>query len=506
MSHPSDRREFFHEVGAGMLAVLVGPSVATQLGFAADAGDDKSKAPAGLARLADLVQQTPTARLLPALAEQLARGVSPRDLVAAGAVANARAFGGQDYNGYHTFMALCPSFAMALSLPEAERPLPVLKVLYRNSELIHGGGCEKADKLPAVEAAPKAGAEAVRDAARRKDVNAAEAAFAASKGTPEQDYDDLQLLVQDDLNVHRVVLAWRAWEVLGFTGKDHARAMLRQTVRFCADARHQNRDPHPIREVLPKLLDSHGLLTKAVGTRKGDDAWVQKLARTVYADKQATAAEAVAAALAEGFAPDSVGEALTLASTMLVLGDPGRPKAWSSPAKPEGSVHGDSVGVHASDAANAWRHIAAATSARNAFASLIAGAYHTAGQGGRQMAKPWPQAEDVEKVEGSGEERLLAALHEAVRGKDQRRACAVTAKYGAAGHDPRALFAALRAYAISEDGALHAEKYYQTASEEFGRGRPAFRWQHAVALARVSASCFGRPAAGVAEARKLLKV
>jgi hypothetical protein len=49
-------------------------------------------------------------------------------------------------------------------------------------------------------------------------------------------------------------------------------------------------------------------------------------------------------------------------------------------------------------------------------------------------------------------------------------------------------------YAVSEDGALHAEKYYRTASEEFAAGRPAFRWRQLVALAAcgkgTGASCY----------------
>lgn len=61
-------------------------------------------------------------------------------------------------------------------------------------------------------------------------------------------------------------------------------------------------------------------------------------------------------------------------------------------------------------------------------------------------------------------------------------------------------------FATSEDGSLHAEKFYRTASDEFASTRPAFRWRHLVALARVTASEFGRPAAGVAEARSLLKL
>jgi hypothetical protein len=61
-------------------------------------------------------------------------------------------------------------------------------------------------------------------------------------------------------------------------------------------------------------------------------------------------------------------------------------------------------------------------------------------------------------------------------------------------------------YATSEDGALHAEKYYSTVKEEFGRSRPAFRQRHLVALARVTASEYGKRAPGYEDACRLLKV
>jgi hypothetical protein len=504
----SDRREFLQEVGGGMLAVLVGPSLAAELGLAAeDNKDDKAKPPPRLARLSQLIQQTPTKDLLPALDRQLKDGASLRELIAAGALANARAFGGQDYNGYHSFMALCPSYAMATALPEKERPLPILKVLYRTSTHIHGARCAREDRLARVEPAKlddrATAGEQMRDAARARKLARAEQIFAAHGGTPEQLYDDVQLLIQDDLNVHRVVLAWRAWEVLDFIGKDHARDMLRQTVRFCSDPRH-GRQGHPIQTVLPRLLEAHKLLSAKPGSKKVDDAWVEKVAKTVYSDSREKAAEAVAAALADGVDPGAISEAIALAGTMLVLGDPGRKKEWSSPGKPAGSVHGDSVGVHASDAANGWRHIAKVASARNTFASLIAAAYHTAGQAGGQMGQPYPLAEDLEKVEAKDGEKLIAALDEALRGKDQKRAAAVASRYGELGHDARAIFAKLRRYSVSEDGALHAEKYFHTVSEEYGRSRAKFRWMHVIALARVTASAAGQPAPGVAEARKLL--
>ena len=52
-----------------------------------------------------------------------------------------------------------------------------------------------------------------------------------------------------------------------------------------------------------------------------------------------------------------------------------------------------------------------------------------------------------------------------------------------------------------EPGALHAEKFYRTSSEEFTLLRPAFRWRQIIALARVTASEFG-----YADARRLLNV
>src|SRR5947207_6806625 len=96
-----------------------------------------------------------------------------------------------------------------------------------------------------------------------------------------------------------------------------------------------------------------------------------------------------------------------------------------TPGQRVGSVHRNSVGVHASDAANAWRHIARVSNARNTFASLIAGAYHTAGQTRRHMKEVYPHAEDLEKIREKDGTVLLKLAEEAIRANDQRRVCAV---------------------------------------------------------------------------------
>src|SRR5204863_312364 len=144
-----------------------------------------------------------------------------------------------------------------LELPERERPLPVLKVLYRNTNRIREVGGRRAEVLRVVEpTAPPAGrvgGEILREAVRAKDVDGAERTFAAlAKGPP------------------------------------------------------------------------------------------------------AGAVE------------------------QLLLRDRGRTARDERPGKPAGSVHGDSIGVHASDSANAWRNLARVGGPRNAFACLILGAYQVA--------------------------------------------------------------------------------------------------------------------------------
>jgi hypothetical protein len=201
---------------------------------------------------------------------------------------------------------------------------------------------------------------------------------------------------------------------------------------------------------------------------------------------------------------ESVGEALSLAANQLLLFDPGRTSGQASPDKPAGSVHGASVGVHACDSANAWRNIARVSNPRNQFASLIVGAYHTAGQRSQVGSEELPYADEAEAFT-SRDEAWLSQLDEAIRGGDQLRASALAYRYlRSAGGAPESIFSTLLQYAVSQEGALHAEKFYRTVIEEYQNTRPEFRWRHVVGLARVSASEFGFPAAGMAEARQLL--
>jgi hypothetical protein len=509
------RREFLVDVGRGMLVASVGSALAQDLGLASAALADGPEARltfGSMEPLVGLMQETPADSLLPIVVDRLKAGADLREFVTAAALANARAFGGQDYDGYHAMMALAPAYHMAQELPESQRAMPVLKVLHRNTKHIQETGGRTHETLHAIEAPPtddRPGAEALREAMRRQDMQGAERAFAAlARGPLDEAYNDLLYLVQDNINVHRVVLAWRSWAMLDLTGREHAHTLLRQSVRFCVDEEKNVKNyryKDELRSILPRLLDDYRLLGRALGDKKPDDAWVEQLARTIYASDRAKAADAVAAALADGVSMESLGEAISLAANQLVLHDPGRAKD-DTPAKPKGSVHGASVGVHAQDSANAWRNIARVSNRRNSLASLIVGAYHTAGQTGNLNPQPYPLAEHREKVMNVAPEALLAEAESAIKSNDQARACALVHRYGELGRPARPVFDLLLHYAISEDGALHAEKYYRTVSEEFAATRPSFRWRHLAALARVTASEYGHPAPGVADARRLLGV
>jgi len=289
--------------------------------------------------------------------------------------------------------------------------------------------------------------------------------------------------------------------------------LLRQSVRYCVKAeswQHTATWDEP-RTLLPKMLEDHKLLGRSPGDRKAEDSWVEQLSQTIFKATPEQAAEAAAAALAEGMSPSDIGEAITLAANQLVLRDMGRTPRDEVPGKPLGSVHGDSIGVHATDSANAWRNMARVSNARNCFASLILGAYQVAldrtARGGDFLNwQPLPVARHLGEIKASDPDALLKEADEAIRGNLQAKASAVVHRYGELGHSPRPVLDLLLRYAVSEDGALHAEKFYRTVSEEFAATRAAFRWRHVVALARVTASEYGRPAAGIAEARALLKV
>ncbi|MEX2138737.1 MAG: hypothetical protein WD894_05710 [Pirellulales bacterium] len=509
------RRHFLESVGCGMLIAGLGPGLSSDFGVSrafADEGDD-SLSFGKYDALVDLLQSTPADKLQPILVEKLTRGeIELKDLIAAAALANAETFGGEDYVGFHTAMAMTPALQMTALLPTERRPLPILKVLYRNTQQIQEYGGTSKKTLREMHAAEEATVEnrglAIRDACRTGDVERAERLFAPfAHGTIDDAFNALQPVTQDDINVHRFVFTHRTHELARLLGKDHAYTILRQCVRFSCD-HEQDRingkhGESPIRALIPKLLDQYKLAGKKLGDRDPGDAAVEELGRTIYGGPPQRSAEAAAAALAEGLSPEVVGEAISLASNLLVLRQ--GPDKWRA--------HGDSPGVHSSDATNAWRNMARIAQPLHAVSGLIVAAYHSAAHAPFK-SDAYPTDEHRSAIKATEPAALLAEAEAAVRHNDQGRAAAAIAIYGERGHPVEAVYDRMLKYTISEDGRLHGEKYFHTVQEEFRATRPAFRWRQVVGLARVTASAYGYDredkqggrAAGYDEACRLLKV
>ena len=461
--------------------------------------------------LAGVLQEVPADRLQQQLIERLRRGLALEDLVAAACLANARAFGGHDYEGYHCQMALLPAFEMARELEGEERWLPVLKVVHRQARRIEATGGRN-DALLELESTPLLSEEDVRaelqEGLRERDVARMERAFhGRCAGSATAGLHDVQTILRETLDVHRIVLTWRSWDALQLTGEEHAETLLRQSLRWFVDAEgrrvDRRRPTPPLRTLLPGLIAGAGLERGGKQDRPVGDDELGELAATIFAADADDAAAAMADALGAGWNHEDAGEALTLAANTLLLNDPGRASADGSD-KPRGSVHGASVGVHASDAARAWRNLASVSDEANAAANLIAGAYHTAGQSHRVGTAPFPYAQEMDAYERCKPEQLVRALRSALEQNDQAKAAAAVASAQQKDMDPEALFAVLLNASLEADGALHAEKYYRTVREDFASSRPRHRWRHLIALARVAASQVGFEAPGLREARETL--
>jgi hypothetical protein len=492
-----------------MLVASVGPALAFDLRLASAAdveGSDRIRF-GSRDRLVDLLQSSTPEQMLRLAVAELKRGATLKDLTAAAALANARAFAGEDYVGFHTLMALRPALNMSEELKGPEAALPVLKVLYRNSARITEAGHDSKDAMKPVQgsASDVHGAGAIREAVLRRDQSSAEQALAASAlESPAVGFNDLLPTVEDGVEVHRIVLAARAWDMISLVGEENAATMLRQSLRYCLkDEERAAARFAPLRAMLPRVMDQFRLETREWGDKRVDDGWVAEMVKTLWTSSPEQAAEAAGAAIAEGISPDRIFEAISMRTNEVVLCDPGRKKEWAQPNKPEGSVHGDSAGVHASDAAHAWRTIALASNAKQRNAAIVLAAWHCA----QDDVSKWPARPNwvaLGRVKGSNQAELLGSLDEAIRANDQELACAVTARYGEGGHEAQPVIDLLRGYAVTQDGALHAEKYYYTVCSNFRATSPATRWKHLVSLSRVTASEYGRPAAGVEEAKGLL--
>ena len=522
------RRELFSDVGRGMIAAAVG----TSLGLRPRASlfrpsmTEATLPSATSNRSSRSCRRRPPAKLLPMVVDKLKNGTELRTFVGrrgAGQRPHLRRRGLRRLPHPDGPRPGLPHGAA--SCPSERRPLPVLKVLYRNTNRI-----QEARRPQPRGAAPgrsrarcrpgTPGGEALRDAVRSKDMDAAErdlrrhrrpaarrgvqrACSSPSRTTPRSTASSCPTAPgtcstssarsrPTRCSASRSATASRASAREPGTPRDRrARALLPQAARPVPPAR----DEPPARA-------------------RPDDAWVEQMSQTIFEStpRAGRRGRGRGAGRGDRARRHRRGDLAGREPARAPRRRPARAMGLSRASR-SGSVHGDSIGVHACDSANAWRNMARVGNPRNAVACLILGGLPGRPRP-RQPRRRLPQLGPVPARRASkpvkapsppgpadGDSRPRSAT------RTRRRACAArrtaTAQLGTT-RTGRSSTCCCN-YAVSEDGALHAEKYYRTVTEEFASTRPAFRWRQLVALARVTASEYGRPAPGVKEACELVK-
>jgi hypothetical protein len=518
MTQHRTRRQFLADVGRAALVNCVGLGLAWEVGFLGARGiafaGDLADAPGALSfgplePLVALLQETAPDRLLELLVDRLAKGTDLKTLLAAGALANARTFGGEDYVGYHVMMALGPAWTMAEELPAKRRALPVLKVLYRNTSRIQAFGGRKNEvlrELPAPSPLPSGDAtpgEILRAVVRAKDVALAEGVYAAlgqAPARPDGLLDDVLFAVEDDPGPSRGarVPGVDLSKVIGADTQDAAAAV-------CPLLREER--GRPPRQLFGKvrscfqLLEAHLLLDREPGTKPATTP-VDATSRAIFEATPTTRpgspprpAEGVPRPTSRGDLPRGEPAALR---------DPGAPSPRQA-----GRRSGPSMATRWASTPPAPRTPGATSRAGHAAEHVrVPDPRPTrrppTGSRRRHHVDAEPDARGRRQGHGTDPVKLLTQADEAIRAQDQTKVRDRPPLRGP--RPPRASVFACCSGTQTEDGALHAEKYYRTVVEEFAATRPTFRWRHLDALARVTASEYGQTAAGIEEASKRLGV
>ena len=275
---------------------------------------------------------------------------------------------------------------MSRELPEAQRPLPVVKVLHRNTSRIQESGGRSHEVLhpvaPATLSPGQSGGEVLREAVRAKDMAAAEKTFAAlaARGTGRGvQRPPLRRAGQHRGPPHRASLPRLGPALADRPGAcPYACCGSRFTTASRASASGSTRPSRTSRASSCPSCSTSITWWQAAGARAGR----RRLGRSPEPDdfrghrRASRRRRGRGAGRGHGSRCDRRGH---LAGRQPAYPARRRPQASEAQQnKPVGSVHGDSIGVHACDSANAWRNMAKVSNPRNTVACLILGAYQVA--------------------------------------------------------------------------------------------------------------------------------
>ena len=464
--------------------------------------------PAHIEPLVQFVEETPPDRIVAATHDKLAGGTSVKEMLLASGLAVVRSSDlppGHHGGPLHPLAGLHAVRHIAARLPGEYAMLPVIQNVAVANKHIHSpamGPFILADAKPVSEKDDvEATLQSFRYAVSRGVYNACDHYFLylLERLSPMQVLEELlQVAIpKNQLDDHYFLFPVFTWRALEYFGWEYARFIGRAPVRYIT----RPTDPTSLEEI-DRLIDTHGLLERALRAKTGDD---ETAAITALADeiglcsKFTEIPEMVAQALGDGLSLEGAGEGLSVGGSTLFLR----------------SQTGNPMDVHINTGANTRRYLLRQPelSVRTKLRALLM--WHTGPEVrmAQRMLAPDIQPEpervaalpfhtqdellgEIEQLIGSLPvgERLPAANLATWRSTDEvKEAAALAQQYANREYAPEDLITLLGKIACRDNFTeMHALKHHQATYEEFHATRPSLRWRHLVAAVQAAAISHGR--------------
>ncbi len=443
--------------------------------------------------LVQFIEDTPPIEILDRTLEKLRAGVPIPTMLMASALAVTRSTEmppGHHGGPLHPLAGLYPVTKLVERLEGEQRYLPVLQhVALSNKHINHPamGPYQLLEYEP-------------HDVG---DFEAAKAAWLMAVGRGEWNLaDHIFLSLWHDHYFMFPGAMWRAFET-GILDKTYRPLLMRPVVRYVtrSPVLPLNPVPNPMPEI-EGLIEKHGLLTRILRQRSGDDetAAIGALGEAIgQVDVYAEIPPLMAKALADGLSLEGGGEALSIGAAGLFMR----------------SLTGNPMDVHLHTSANLRRWLLRLDGLSIKTKLLLLMTWHT-GPEVRSTAnrmEPWPQPDEaaVAKLPHRSQDELLDAIRHSIYTQPPTDWSTVTnlgvmravpevketvnlaQQYVNLRYDPQAFIARLAEIVCHDNFTeMHAFKHHQAIVEEFHATREPWQWMHLVCGAQAAAISFGK--------------
>ncbi len=484
--------------------------------------------------LVHFVESTPRDDIIEATHAKLADGVSPEDLVRAGALAVVRSTElpmGHHGGPIHPICGAHPVGQMAKRLDKPWAELAVVQFVALCNKHVHSpeqGPYIMPEMAPAdsnnififreKKLVPEEGGvdvtkETFRRSMRMAYPPAAEATmlYLLENGVTAGEVLDiiLDLAVPKNPNDdHFFLFPMYTWRALDQIGWEYAPVLLRPAVRY-----ESRGGATPKFEPIAALLDKYELLDRDIPmtTTTAETEAIGELADRIGSSTELDdIPEMIAQALAGGMSLEGAGEAVSIGAAVIHLR----------------TSYGNPMDTHLQTGINTRRYLLGieGVSLRNKILALLT--WHTGPEISSSLGKfDYDPREDTAALPPRSQAELLEAITESIESQPHvedlsvfklphlvaapqvRETVALTQQYLDSGYDVMALFDRLGEITARDDfSEMHAFKHHQATVEEYINTREPFRWVHPMSAAKIAAIIHGKRQGIYEQAKELIGV